>query len=174
MAAETAKTCDVIVVAAGRGQRFGADLPKQYAPLAGQSVLRWTLAAFARHARIRHVVPVIHPDDTERFAVETAGLAVQPSVTGGATRQESVLRGLEALSASPPDWILIHDGARPAVDAGLIDRVLGGLAQSPAAIPVLAVADTLKRIDANAVVQDTVPRTHLVRAQTPQGFHFDK
>lgn len=167
-------TCDVIVVAAGRGQRFGADIPKQYTALAGQPVLRWSLRTFSRHPKIRRVLPVIHADDRASFTACASGLPLQAPVTGGETRQASVLRGLEALSGDAPDWVLIHDGARPYADASLVDRVLEGLSRGPAAIPVLAVADTLKRLDAAARISETVPRAGLVRAQTPQGFHFDK
>jgi 2-C-methyl-D-erythritol 4-phosphate cytidylyltransferase/2-C-methyl-D-erythritol 2,4-cyclodiphosphate synthase len=164
----------VIIVAAGRGQRFGTDLPKQYASLGGRTVLRWSLDAFTQHPAIRQVLPVIHAADSDRFATVASGLKLNTPVPGGATRQESVLRGLEALSAHPPDWVLIHDGARPYIAPVLIDRVLNGLTQAPAAIPIVPVADTLKRIDLLARISDTVPRTNLVRAQTPQGFHFDK
>ena len=93
---------------------------------------------------------------------------------GGASRQESVVRGLEALSANAPDYVLIHDAARPGVDAALVDRVLDGLAHAPGVIPALPVADTLKRVDSNGRILETVARTNLSAAQTPQGFHFDK
>jgi 2-C-methyl-D-erythritol 4-phosphate cytidylyltransferase/2-C-methyl-D-erythritol 2,4-cyclodiphosphate synthase len=164
----------VIIVAAGRGQRFGADFPKQYAQLAGRGVLRWSLDTFSRNPRIRRVLPVIHPDDHATLSHVAAGLKLEAPVHGGATRQESVLRGLEALSTNPPDWVLIHDGARPQVDSGTIARVLEALKTSAGVIPAVAVADTLKRIDPRAVISETVPRANLVRAQTPQGFHFDK
>ncbi len=167
-------TCDVIIVAAGRGQRFGTELPKQYASLGGRSVLRWSLDAFTQHARIRQILPVIHAADSDQFSSAATGLKLSAPVPGGVTRQDSVLRGLEALSANPPDWVLIHDGARPYIAPALIDRVLDGLGKAPAAIPVMPVVDTLKRIDPLARITETVPRAHLVRAQTPQGFHFDK
>jgi 2-C-methyl-D-erythritol 4-phosphate cytidylyltransferase/2-C-methyl-D-erythritol 2,4-cyclodiphosphate synthase len=83
-----------------------------------------------------------------------------------------VLRGLEALAADAPDWVLIHDGARPGLDAGLIDRVLVGLAEAPGVIPALPVADTLKRLDAQGRIVATVSRTQLATVQTPQGFRF--
>lgn len=167
-------TCDVIVVAAGRGQRFGGDFPKQYALLGGRPVLRWSLETFSRHSSVRRVLPVVHPDDTVAFTAAVAGLNLLPPVLGGATRQDSVLRGLEALADDPPAWVLIHDGARPQVDAALIDRVLGGLASAPAVLPALPVADTLKRVDGHGWITETVPRAGVMRAQTPQGFHFDK
>ena len=167
-------TCDVIIVAAGRGQRFGAERPKQYTPLAGRPILSWSLAAFSIHPRIRRVQAVIHADDRASFDAAVAGLRVHPPVLGGASRQESVVRGLEALSANAPDYVLIHDAARPGVDAALVDRVLDGLAHAPGVIPALPVADTLKRVDSNGRILETVARTNLSAAQTPQGFHFDK
>jgi 2-C-methyl-D-erythritol 4-phosphate cytidylyltransferase/2-C-methyl-D-erythritol 2,4-cyclodiphosphate synthase len=167
-------TCDVIIVAAGRGSRFGTDGPKQYAALGGRPILRWSLAAFGSHPKVRRVLPVIHPDDRESFETAARGLKTHGPVPGGATRQESVMRGLEALSSDAPNYVLIHDGARPGVDAALIERVIGGLAHAPGVIPALPVADTLKRIDINSRIIETVPRSQLAAAQTPQGFHFDK
>jgi 2-C-methyl-D-erythritol 4-phosphate cytidylyltransferase/2-C-methyl-D-erythritol 2,4-cyclodiphosphate synthase len=166
--------CDVIVVAAGRGQRFSGpgDAPKQYALLGGQAVLRRAVRAFLGHGAIRSVVPVIHPDDRALFDAATAGLTLAAPVLGGATRQESVRRGLEALAADPPAWVLIHDAARPGVDHGVIDRVLEGLRHAPGVIPSLPVADTLKRVNAARDIDATLPRENLMRAQTPQGFHF--
>ena len=167
-------TCDVIIVAAGRGQRYGSENPKQYNPLAGRPILRWSLETFVAHPRVRRIVTVIHPDDRASFDAAAMGLRVQSPVLGGATRQESVLRGLECLAADPPDYVLIHDAARPGIDAHVISRVIDALAHAPGVIPVLAVADTLKRIDANARITETVPRAQLAAAQTPQGFHYDK
>ncbi|MDX2144230.1 MAG: bifunctional 2-C-methyl-D-erythritol 4-phosphate cytidylyltransferase/2-C-methyl-D-erythritol 2,4-cyclodiphosphate synthase [Rhodospirillaceae bacterium] len=169
-------TCDVIIVAAGRGQRFSAsgDAPKQYAMLGGETVLRRSIHAFLGHNAIRSVLAVIHADDRALFDAATTGLKLRPAVMGGATRQESVRNGLEALAQDSPSWVLIHDAARPSVDKALIDRVMDGLRHAPGVIPALPVADTLKRIDASGVVNATVPRDALMRAQTPQGFHFDK
>lgn len=161
-----------LVVAAGRGSRMSGDVPKQYRQLAGQSVLRRTLNCFVSHQAIDRVLPVIHPDDAEDFAAASAGLDVDNPVHGGETRQDSVLNGLEHLACgSAPTRVLIHDGARPFVTAGIINDVLEALGQSDAAIPALDVHDTLKRT-AGPHVTDTVDRTGLVRAQTPQGFNF--
>ncbi len=162
-----------LVVAAGRGARFGGELPKQYAALGGKPVLRWSLEAFARHARIDAVRAVTHADDADRYAAAAAGLGLAAPVTGGATRQESVRCGLEALVADAPARVLIHDGARPFVDAGTIDAVLDALEAHQAAIPALAVADTLKESADGALVSATRARDRLWRAQTPQGFRFD-
>ena len=168
----THPTCAVLIVAAGRGQRFGGSLPKQYAPLKGELLLRRTLRAFATHPKVSRVMVAIHPDDAAQFAEAAQGFAKVSSVHGGAARQDSVRRGLEALAASPPDLVLIHDGARPMISAGLIDRVIEGLKTSDGVLPVVPVVDTLKRVDAVGAVGETVPRENLVRAQTPQGFRF--
>jgi 2-C-methyl-D-erythritol 4-phosphate cytidylyltransferase / 2-C-methyl-D-erythritol 2,4-cyclodiphosphate synthase len=161
-----------LIVAAGRGSRFGGELPKQYLPLGGAAVLRHAVAAFAGHPRIANVLVTIRPEDRDRFTRALAGITVLPPVAGGPTRQASVRLGLEALAVHRPRLVLIHDGARPFADRALIDRVVGGLARAPAAIPALAVRDTLKRGD-NGIVRDTVDRSELWRAQTPQGFRFE-
>ena len=163
--------CVALVVAAGRGSRFGGDLPKQWQDLGGQPVLRHSLGAFAAHPDIADLRVVIHPDDRALYEAAAAGLRLAPPIIGGARRQESVRLGLEALAENPPDWVLIHDGARPFVESGLISRVLAALADHQGAIPALPVHDTLKRGE-NGMVAGTVPREGLFRAQTPQGFHF--
>jgi 2-C-methyl-D-erythritol 4-phosphate cytidylyltransferase/2-C-methyl-D-erythritol 2,4-cyclodiphosphate synthase len=161
----------VLVVAAGRGRRFGGDLPKQYHDLAGRMVLRHTLAAFATNPEIDAVRAVIHPDDRQLYDMAAEGLAILEPVHGGASRQDSVRLGLESLKELGATKVLIHDGARPFVDAGTIGRVIAALDQHSAALPVVAVADTLKR-GADGLVADTVDRSALYRAQTPQGFRY--
>jgi 2-C-methyl-D-erythritol 4-phosphate cytidylyltransferase / 2-C-methyl-D-erythritol 2,4-cyclodiphosphate synthase len=161
-----------LVVAAGQGSRFGGVLPKQYLPLGGAAVLRHAVETLAGHPRITNVLVVIRPEDRARFDAAVAGLSIAPPVAGGATRQESVRFGLEALAACRPERVLIHDGARPFPDAELIDRVIDGLDRGLAAIPCVPLRDTIKRA-ADGVIQDTIDRSLLWRAQTPQGFHFD-
>lgn len=160
-----------VIVAAGRGTRFGGTLPKQYLPLGGGTVLRHAVAAFATHPRIAGVQVVIRGEDRALFDEAVAGLPLLPPVPGGAERQDSVRLGLEALRARDPGRVLIHDGARPFPDAALIDRVIDALDAAPAAIPALPLGDTIKRV-ADGVVRETVDRSQLWRAQTPQGFHF--
>jgi 2-C-methyl-D-erythritol 4-phosphate cytidylyltransferase / 2-C-methyl-D-erythritol 2,4-cyclodiphosphate synthase len=160
-----------VIVAAGRGTRFGGARPKQYLPLAGRPVLHRAAAAFAAHPRITGVAVVIREEDRALFTEATAGLALLPPVAGGAERQDSVRLGLEALLPHAPDRVLIHDGARPFPDAALIDRVIDALDGGAAAIPALPLGDTIKRV-ADGVVCETVERAQLWRAQTPQGFHF--
>ncbi|MEQ9144723.1 MAG: bifunctional 2-C-methyl-D-erythritol 4-phosphate cytidylyltransferase/2-C-methyl-D-erythritol 2,4-cyclodiphosphate synthase [Parvibaculaceae bacterium] len=161
-----------LIVAAGRGTRAGDGLPKQYRPVGGQPLLRHCLTAFDAHPRIDQVLTVIHPDDMALFEAAAKDLSsVSAPVFGGSTRQASVLAGLEALAASSPDCVLIHDGARPFVDAALIDRVIEALETHDGALPCLAVTDTLRR-DEHGLAGETVDRSGLVRAQTPQGFRF--
>ncbi len=161
-----------LVVAAGRGSRFGAALPKQYAILAGRPVLRHALEAFRRHPGIHTVQAVIHPGDGDAYAAASQGLELPDAIAGGATRQESVRNGLLALAPGAPARVLIHDGARPLIGAAVIDRVLRGLDNAPGAIAALPVIDTLKRGGAGDTIAATVERAGLWRAQTPQGFGF--
>jgi len=165
-------SCAVLIVAAGRGQRFGGNLPKQYAPLRGERILTRTLRAFRNHPRIARIVVAIHPDDADVFAQAARGFEGVTAVHGGATRQESVRLGLEALAGDASDLVLIHDGARPMISSTLIDRVVDGLARTEGVVPGIAVIDTLKRVDAEGRILETVPRDSLVRVQTPQGFRF--
>ncbi len=158
-------TTAAIIVAAGRGSRAGGDVPKQWQLLAGRPVLAHTLAAFADLRRVL----VIHPDDQAQ-AMALAGDALV--VTGGATRAQSVRRALEALEGQGVTRVLIHDGARPCVSAGLIARMGQALDHSTAAAPALAVTDALWR-GVDGTVLGLQPRDGLFRAQTPQAFHFD-
>ncbi len=160
-----------LVVAAGRGHRFGAELPKQFLSLAGKPVLRHALEALAAHPAIDAVQTVIHRDDQDLYEAAAAGLDLRPPADGGATRQESVRLGLEALADLKPRQVLIHDAARPFVSGEIIDRVLAGLENHPGVIPAVPVADTLKRVE-DGSVSGTVDRSGLWRAQTPQGFRY--
>jgi 2-C-methyl-D-erythritol 4-phosphate cytidylyltransferase/2-C-methyl-D-erythritol 2,4-cyclodiphosphate synthase len=163
--------CVSLVVASGRGERFGGALPKQYQQLAGRPVLRHCLETFARHPRVGAVRVVIHPADRALYDEAAQGLDLLEPAHGGASRQDSVRQGLESLATRPPEQVLIHDGVRALVDAALIDRVLDGLAGHAAVLPALPVTDTLKRVD-QGIITGTVDRTGLQRAQTPQGFRY--
>jgi len=163
----------VVVVAAGRGVRAGPGAPKQWRPLAGRAVLAHTLDAFAGHPRCDRIVLVLHPDDMAMAAGYTAREDCRmDAVAGGPDRAASVLNGLEALAEVAPDFVLIHDAARPLVSPGLIDGVLAALEKGPAAAPALAVTDALWT-GRDGRVTGTRDRDGLFRAQTPQGFHFD-
>jgi len=160
-------------VAAGKGIRAGGDLPKQYRTLAGSPVLRHTLRAFAEHPSISRVRAVIGEGWDESFAELSEGLSkVGAPILGGTERQSSVRLGLEALSEDAPDLVLIHDGARPLVSADTISNVIAAAQDAGGAIAALPVSDTLKRSAGDELIAETVPRTGLWRAQTPQGFGF--
>ncbi len=160
-----AKTA-VLIVAAGKGERAGRAGPKQYEPVAGLPLLRRTVDAF-----FAWPVHVVIGAGQEPLYREAMGAEAPPALTGGARRQDSVRLGLEALAADPPDFVLIHDAARPLVSRRLIERVIAALeAGAAGAVPMLAVADTLRRKEKTDWV--AVPRDGLYRAQTPQGFRF--
>jgi len=162
-----------LVVAAGRGQRFGGELPKQYRALAGRPLLRHCLERFLAHPRIDAVRVVNNPDDADLYRAATTGLALLDPVAGGATRQQSVRNGLESLVAMAPKRVLIHDAARPFVEAPVVDRVLDALDRGAGAIAALPLVDTVKRAAAGGNrIEATTSRERLWRAQTPQGFRF--
>lgn len=163
-----------VIVAAGRGERAGlGEGPKQYRRLGSQTIISQTLRRFLDHPAIGRIVVVIHADDTELFASATDDLASQVmTVTGGGTRQESVLLGLRALAENPPTAVLIHDAVRPFVDADLIDRVVDGITFDCGSLPALPVVETLKHGTDDGHVSHTVDRARLFSAQTPQGFPF--
>ena len=162
-----------VVVAAGRGQRAGGDVPKQYRKIAGTPVVRPTLSAFSSHAHIDLVQPVIHPDDEDLFRAASGGLKnLLVPVAGGATRQTSVHAGLQALQGRAPEIVLIHDAARPFLSGALISRAIEAARTHGAAVPGVAVADTVKKIDQDAMVIETLDRSQLRMVQTPQAFAF--
>ena len=163
-----------IVVAGGRGLRAGSAMPKQYRIVAGEPVIRPSLQRFVTHAAIDAVQPVIHRDDEALFRSATVGLDMLPPVHGGTTRQGSVRAGMEALAARAPDIVLIHDAARPFLSDDLVTRAVAAGLASGAAVPAIAVADTVKRIDAGGRVIETVDRTGLRMVQTPQAFRYAK
>ncbi len=169
-------TAVALIVAAGRGARAARDplQPKQYAPLAGRPVLAHTLAAFDACPAIGAIVVVIHPDDRALFEASTTGVSskLASPVLGGATRQESVRFGLEALATAAPEHVLIHDAARPFVTPDIVARVLEALNTYEGAIAADPLSDTLKRDDGAAAIAETIPRAGLWKAQTPQGFRF--
>jgi 2-C-methyl-D-erythritol 4-phosphate cytidylyltransferase/2-C-methyl-D-erythritol 2,4-cyclodiphosphate synthase len=176
-------TCAALIVAAGRGTRARRPLhagsqppaPKQYSLLAGEPVLAHSIAALAASSAIDSITIVIHPDDRAAYEASLpAGAArlLRSPVHGGATRQDSVRLGLEALAADAPDVVLIHDAARPFVTASLVERILAALEAHPGAIAAEPLADTLKRDAGDGTIGETLPRAGLWKAQTPQGFRF--
>jgi len=158
-----------IIVAAGAGTRFGER--KQFAYLRAKPVLEWTLERFQAHDGVGAVILVL-PDENDLKHYRMRYPKVVDIVRGGERRQDSVWQGFRLLASSEPEIVLVHDGARPLVPADLITRVVEAARAGGAAVPVLAVDDTLKEVR-SGLVAGTIDRTHLFRAQTPQGFRYD-
>ena len=161
-------TVTALIVAAGKGERFGGGLPKQYRPIGGKPVLRWAVEAMVRHPSIDQVRVVIGSGQQELAGAALDGLAVGDLVKGGAERSDSVLNGLQAIGEGA---VLVHDAARPFCPPAVIDRLLAALDGSDGAVPVLPVADTLALGD--AILEAPVDRKGLLRVQTPQAFHVE-
>jgi 2-C-methyl-D-erythritol 4-phosphate cytidylyltransferase/2-C-methyl-D-erythritol 2,4-cyclodiphosphate synthase len=169
--------CAALVLAGGSGSRFGGDMPKQYQYLGDRVVLRHAVDAFLSHALIDEVGVVLRTEDQPRYEAAFGDLPLLPPVEGGPTRQDSTRLGLESLREIAPDTVLIHDGARPFPDQNLISRTLGALEKYPGAIPALPVSDTVKRARGKRggkdnIIVETVDRSGLWRAQTPQAFRY--
>ena len=164
---------DVVVVAAGASTRM-AGIDKVRAPVGGRPLLAWTIAALEAAPSVRRIVVVAAPDRVaEITAAPWLSRRVHAVARGGARRQDSVAAGVAALGdGASDDVILVHDGARPLVSSALVERVAAAAATHGAAIPVVPVAETLKRIE-NGVVAGTVDRAQLAAAQTPQGIRRD-
>ncbi len=162
-------TAAALIVAAGSGSRHGGELPKQYQLLGSRPMLRHSVETFCRHPAIDRVRVVIGAGHAELYRTAVGALPVETSIQGGATRQESVRRGLEALANDPPDLVLIHDAARPLVSPDVISRVIATLDAADAAVAALPVVDTLRR-EGGGIVD----RNSLWQVQTPQGFRFER
>ena len=168
-----------IIVAAGRGQRAGEGIPKQYRPMPDggrDTVLARSISIFAENPAITKLCVVIHKDDVSLYEESLSHCNKMDNVSfvfGGDSRQESVLNGLTALADAPPHGVFIHDAARPFASTELIARCMNGLSDKDGVVPALPVTDTLKKAD-NGFIGETVPRDGLFRAQTPQLFLFDK
>lgn len=155
----------LILVAAGRGQRAGGELPKQYRDIAGKPLLAWTMDNASQTALFDRIILVVAANDS--WAADLPGDAIR--VTGGATRTASVRAGLDALRESPPAQVFIHDGARPFIDRDLVQPLIDALTTHDGAVPALAIADALKSDDFAPVDRD-----RLRRVQTPQAFDYAK
>lgn len=157
-----------IIVAAGRGERAGGNLPKQVQPLAGKPVYQWSIDAFLTHDRVEQVILVV-PNGEEEVYRSRVDNAIKV-VPGGATRTVSVKAGLDACDVSTQDLIMIHDAARPGLDQETISRLIDAMHASDAAAPALPVPDALKRRTQDSLT--TVDRAELFRVQTPQIFKY--
>lgn len=165
----------VVVPAAGSGSRFGSNLPKQYHPLGGRSVLEHTIDRLRECLRPELVVVAIAPGDTTWSGLPIAAQAGIEAVEGGADRAASVFSALAALDgrAEADDWVVVHDAARPCVPAGDLRRLVDNLeAEACGGLLATPVADTLKRVDEAGYVDTTVDRSQLWHALTPQVFRY--
>jgi 2-C-methyl-D-erythritol 4-phosphate cytidylyltransferase / 2-C-methyl-D-erythritol 2,4-cyclodiphosphate synthase len=158
-----------IIVAAGKGERAGTTVPKQYSLLAGQPILRRAVCALASHPAFSEIIVVIGQGQEDLAQAALDGVKVDAIVLGGAERQDSVAAGLAAVHHA--DRVFIHDAARPIVPHRVIDRLIASLETHQGAVPALTVVDTLARGDAG--LGEVVDREGLVRVQTPQAFHLE-
>ncbi len=169
MAATSPSTVAAILVAAGAGQRLGADRPKAFVQVAGTTLLEYAFTRFAAHPAV-DVVVVVAP---RRHVQQAVRLTRAPIVVGGDTRQASVAAGLAAL-APEAEFVLVHDVARPFVPDRVIDEVVVALrAGAVAVVPVVAIHDTVRRVEPDGTLDGVVDRSTLAAVQTPQGFRRD-
>ncbi len=164
------KTWGTVIVAAGTGSRFASDTPKQFLRLRGKPLIDWSIDVFSDIAEISEIVVVL-PRDEGLWKPYWKPSEKVRTVPGGMRRQDSVLEGLRALDSHR--WVLVHDAARPLVSAGIIHRVMKGTQEIGAAVPVVSVRDTVKKISPQSFVTETIPRDDLRTSQTPQGFRLD-
>jgi 2-C-methyl-D-erythritol 4-phosphate cytidylyltransferase len=169
----------VIVAAAGRGERFGSDTPKQYLPIGGVPILLRAMRPFVSHPDVAHVALVLPPEDAANppaFLANLSDPSLHPGlpvsiVPGGLHRGDSVRAGIAALPAECT-VVLVHDAARPFVERPVIDAVIACARKGETAVPGIPLGDTLKEVDRRdpTRIVRTRPRAQMWRAQTPQGF----
>jgi 2-C-methyl-D-erythritol 4-phosphate cytidylyltransferase/2-C-methyl-D-erythritol 2,4-cyclodiphosphate synthase len=160
-------TTTALIVAAGKGERAGGRVPKQFRLLGGRPVLRWAVESLIRHPAVQSTRVVIAEGQQASAAEALDGLEIGEFITGGAERADSVLAGLAAIGG---DAVLVHDAARPFCPQEVVDRLLAALEFFEGAAPVLPVGDTLARAD--ETLGEPVDRTGLARVQTPQAFQL--
>jgi len=166
-----------LVPAAGSGARMGQALPKQYLAIGARPLLWYALRHLCTHRALRRTFLILHPADQlfVRYDWSAFGDALVPLFCGGASRAESVTRGLERMrdEVQADDWVLVHDAARPCLTAELVERLMAELAQDEiGGLLAIPLTDTLKREDGERRVLRTEPRDQLWQAQTPQMFRF--
>ena len=160
-------TTTALIVAAGKGERLGGGIPKQFRLLGGKPVLRWAAECLLRHPAVQSTRVVVGQGQQETAAAALAGLDVGDLIEGGIDRADSVRAGLDAIGG---DAVLVHDAARPFCPPAVVDRLLASLEFFEGAAPVLPVGDTLSR--AGESLGEPVDRSGLVRVQTPQAFRL--
>lgn len=164
-----------VVPAAGVGRRMGAAIPKQYLPLAGRTVIEYSLDTLMRHPRIHGAVVAVGAEDGWWETIRPPAVKPVLRVMGGAERAHSVLQALQALEgrASPDAWVLVHDAVRPCLRSADIDTLMEALEDDPVGgLLAVAVRDTMKRADSAARVGATLDRRNLWHALTPQMFRL--
>ena len=161
-------TTTALIVAAGKGERLGGGVPKQFRLLGGRPVLRWAVESLIGHPAVRSTRVVIGKGQQEQAEAALAGLDVGALIEGGAERADSVRAGLGAIAG---DAVLVHDAARPFCPSAVVDRLVSQLEFFEGAAPVLPVSDTLARAD--GTLGEALDRNGLVRVQTPQAFRLD-
>ena len=157
-----------LIVAAGKGERVGGGVPKQYRLLGGKPVLRWAVEALKGHPAVKSARVVIGQGQEELAKASLEGIEVGELIAGGAERADSVRAGLSAIEG---DAVLVHDAARPFCPAAVIDRLIASLEFYEGAAPVVPIGDTLARVA--ETLEEPVDRSGLVRVQTPQAFRLD-
>lgn len=165
------KKADVLIMAAGGGDRFGGREPKQFTSLGDRSMLAWAIEPFANHDRVKSITVVVAADQIGRTRDIAKSYADLKVVEGGETRQQSVQLGLASLR-SESSYVLVHDAARPCVSTSLIDRLLDAFDECDAAVPTMPAVDTLVH-EANQQVDALLDRANITGVQTPQGFKTD-
>lgn len=161
------KQFTVVVPAAGVGKRMRSDMPKQYLPLLGKTLLEHCLDNLIAHPRIKHIVLAVHPQDPYFADLPIAQAPWLTRVDGGAERADSVLAGLRAID---DEWVLVHDAARPCLPHQDLDALLDLADEGQGGILAYAVRDTMKQANAAGFVATTLDRSHLWHALTPQFF----
>lgn len=170
------KKCSALIVAAGRGERFGSNVPKQYQMLNQKMIIQYSMETFSKHRLINSVKVVINENDIELYNIAAKNFKLLPFAIGGKTRQESVFLGLQSLKQENPDIVLIHDAARPFIDADTISNIINATSDDQAAIAAIPVTDTIKQ-SINPISKNilrTIDRSTLWQAQTPQAFPFNQ
>lgn len=167
---------DALIAAAGKGRRMGGKVKKQFISLAGMPLLLYTLKAFEEFEGIEHIHLVLDGGDFEycrREIIQKYGIKkVIQLVPGGDRRQDSVWNGLKAMEGHC-DTVIVHDGVRPFVSAGIFTRLLEAMEDVQAVVTAIPAQDTIKRVDGSGNVLDTLQRNTLFHIQTPQGFRYD-
>jgi 2-C-methyl-D-erythritol 4-phosphate cytidylyltransferase/2-C-methyl-D-erythritol 2,4-cyclodiphosphate synthase len=164
-------TIAALIVAAGKGDRAGGAIPKQYAMLGGKALLAHSVDTFLAHPAIDAIYVVIGGGQEQLARAALGARPLSGIVIGGAERQDSVRAGLKALSGAGMTKVLIHDAARPFLSEEVIDRLIAALDQADGALPALPVIDTIAR--GGGILGDVVDRAGLLRIQTPQAFRYD-